>query len=82
MSGNCESKLPDDRLSRLISEMQRRLKKVAAGLEAGATAEELMIDVVGIRDYSWRLFGHFDAEITSEEPRQQHPFGFGPETAN
>jgi hypothetical protein len=82
MSGNYESKLPDDRLSRLINEMQRRLKKVAAGLEAGATAEELMIEVVGIRDYSWRLFGHFDAEITSEEPRKQHPFGFGPETAN
>ena len=82
MSGNYESKLPDDRVSRLISEMQRRLEKVAAGLKAGATTEELLIEVVGIRDYSFRLFGHFDAEITSEEPRKPHPFGFGPETAN
>jgi hypothetical protein len=37
---------------------------------------------VGLRDFSWRLFGHYDAQITSVEPRKPNPFGFGPESSN
>jgi hypothetical protein len=82
MSGNYECNLSNERVDRLIEQMQKRLEHVARGRESGASAEELMIDVVGIRDYGWRLFGHYDSQITNDEPRKPNPFGFGPETAS
>ena len=82
MTGNYDGVLPGERVKRLIEQMQQCLEKLARGHESGASDEEQMIEVLGIRDYTWRLFGHFDAQITSLEPRKPNPFGFGPESSN
>jgi len=82
MSGSYESELPEDRVERLIAEMQKRLEHLAQGRKRGASPEELLPEVVGLHDFSWRLFGHYDAQITSIEPRKPNPFGFGPESSN
>jgi hypothetical protein len=69
MSGSYEEALPPHTVAGLIEEVVRLAEALAVDHRVGAPPARIVTSVVGIRDFMFRLLGHFEEEL--EAPRQR-----------
>ena len=81
MSGH-EDFLPRRNEENHIEELSRLVESLAVELKLGSTPERKMSLAGPCRELAHRLYCHYSQLARGEQPRKQHPFGFGPETAN
>lgn len=84
MSVNESDALPQHRVGGHIDEIVRLAEMLAIDYRIGSSPERMVSSVVGIRDFVFRLLGHFEEEMKSPEPRRNTtPVGFQvPKCAN
>ena len=69
MSGSYEEALPPHTVAGLIEEVVRLAEMLAIDHRVGAPPARMVTSVVGIRDFMFRLLGHFEEELKA--PRQR-----------
>lgn len=82
MSGESEPMLPPQKAEAHIHELARLVEQLMIESKLGAKPEPMLSLTCGIREYCYRLYRHFEATVSSDEPRKPNPFGFGPESSN
>ena len=77
MSVNESDALPPERVNGHIDEIGRLAEKLAVDHRAGTSPERMVSSMVGIRDFAFRLLGHYEEHMKSPQPRRKtNPVGF------
>jgi len=77
MSVNESDALPPDRVNGHIDEIVRLAEMLAVDHRVGTSPERMISSVVGIRDFAFRLLGHYEEHMKSPQPRRKtNPLGF------
>ena len=76
MSGSYEEALPPHTVAGHIDEVVRLAEMLVVDHQVGAPPERMVTSIVGIRDFMFRLLGHFEGEM--KVPRQRrNDYGVG-----
>ena len=78
MSGSYEEALPPHTVAGHIDEVVRLAEMLAVDHQVGAPPERMVTSVVGIREFVFRLIGHFEHGMRISNGKPQFPFGFQP----
>ncbi len=71
MSGNFDELLSPRTVAGHIGEIVRLAERLAVDHKVGASPQQMVTSVVGIRDFMFRLLGHFEEEMNA--PSQRRP---------
>jgi hypothetical protein len=77
MSGNFDELLSPRTVAGHIEEIVRLAERLAVDHKVGTPPQQMVTSVVGIRDFMFRLLGHFEEVMKSPcERRPGNPVGF------
>jgi len=77
MSVNESDALPPHTVIGHIDEIVRLAEMLAVDHRVGTPPERMVSSVVGIRDFVFRLLGHYEEHMKSPQPRRKtNPVGF------
>lgn len=77
MSGHESDALPPHTVTRHIDEIVRLAEMLAVDHRIGTPPERMVSSVVGIRNFVFRLLGHYEEHMKSSQPRRNsNPLGF------
>ena len=77
MSVNESDALPPHTVNGHINEIVRLAEMLAVDHRVGTPPERMVSSVVGIRDFVFRLLGHYEEHMKSPQPRRKtNPLGF------
>jgi len=77
MSVNESDALPPHTVNGHIDEIVRLAEMLAVDHRVGTPPERMVSSVVGIRDFVFRLLGHYEEHMKSPQPRwKTNPVGF------